>query len=190
MKNTLDKRVIKTRHLIKTTVAKMLKKQNPDDISITDISRQSLIQRATFYNHYANVYEVMYDICGDITKLVDEQFCDIDFSHVKQSVKDIIYGFSAVRRRLEPEYMDFLLSENAAVTVRIRKWFTSSTRAKLEKSQRPLDKFEKYAGAMYVNGLFDAYITWRNESPSKSGEEFIAYAVKVLDNACDFISIR
>ena len=178
MKNTLDKRVIKTRHLIKTTVAKMLKKQNPDDISITDISRQSLIQRATFYNHYANVYEVVYDICGDITKLV------------KQSAKDIIYGFSAVRRRLEPEYMDFLFSENAAVTVRIRKWFMSSTIAKLEKSQRPLDKFEKYAVAMYVNGLFDAYITWRNESPSKSGEEFIAYAVKVIDNACDFISIR
>ena len=190
MQKAPDKRVIKTRNLIKLTVAKMLVNQKPDEINVSEIARQALIQRATFYNHYANVYEVAYDIFRDITAVVAKELERVDFSYVRGSCRDITDGFKRIRRSLEPEYIALLLSDNPAVNKGLRDWLTDSAVKRVEKCQRALTRFEKYSAAMYVNGLIDAYAAWKRDSPEGNTDDYAAYAVKVIDNACGFIGIN
>ena len=80
----MDKRVQRTRQIIKSTVAKLLITKKIDEISVTEISAQSLIQRATFYNNYSSVYEVVMDIRNEITAVAAEKFEDVDFSAVRR----------------------------------------------------------------------------------------------------------
>lgn len=189
----MDKRVLKTRNLIKMTVAGMLKNKNIDDISVSDIAAQSLIQRATFYNHYSSVYDVVLDIWADITDLAAEQFEGVDFTAIRRSVTDIFIHVSHTYYALPPEYREFISSENPVALNGIRKWFTENTINKVEQKQRKLTEFEKYSARMFLNGIIDSYFAWKEAHPDEKKRdiyEFIGYASRVADNACSFIGIE
>lgn len=193
MRNIMDKRVLKTRNLIKMTVAGMLKNKNIDDISVSDIAAQSLIQRATFYNHYSSVYDVVLDIWADITDLAAEQFEGVDFTAIRRSVTDIFIHISHTYHALPPEYREFISSENPVALNGIRKWFTENTINKVEQKQRKLTEFEKYSARMFLNGIIDSYFAWKEACPDEKKRdiyEFIGYASRVADNACSFIGIE
>lgn len=189
----MDKRVLKTRNLIKMTVAGMLKNKNIDDISVSDIAAQSLIQRATFYNHYSSVYDVVLDIWADITDLAAEQFEGVDFTAIRRSVTDIFIHISHTYHALPLEYREFISSENPVALNGIRKWFTENTINKVEQKQRKLTEFEKYSARMFLNGIIDSYFAWkeaRSDEKKRDIYEFIGYASRVADNACSFIGIE
>lgn len=193
MRNIMDKRVLKTRNLIKMTVAGMLKNKNIDDISVSDIAAQSLIQRATFYNHYSSVYDVVLDIWADITDLAAEQFEGVDFTAIRRSVTDIFIHISHTYHALPLEYREFISSENPVALNGIRKWFTENTINKVEQKQRKLTEFEKYSARMFLNGIIDSYFAWKEACPDEKKRdiyEFIGYASRVADNACSFIGIE
>lgn len=193
MRNIMDKRVLKTRNLIKMTVAGMLKNKNIDDISVSDIAAQSLIQRATFYNHYSSVYDVVLDIWADITDLAAEQFEGVDFTAIRRSVTDIFIHISHTYHALPLEYREFISSENPVALNGIRKWFTENTINKVEQKQRKLTEFEKYSARMFLNGIIDSYFAWKEARPDEKKRdiyEFIGYASRVADNACSFIGIE
>lgn len=193
MRNIMDKRVLKTRNLIKMTVAGMLKNKNIDDISVSDIAAQSLIQRATFYNHYSSVYDVVLDIWADITDLAAEQFEGVDFTAIRRSVTDIFIHISHTYHALPLEYREFISSENPVALNGIRKWFTENTINKVEQKQRKLTEFEKYSARMFLNGIIDSYFAWkeaRSDEKKRDIYEFIGYASRVADNACSFIGIE
>lgn len=193
MRNIMDKRVFKTRNLIKMTVAGMLKNKNIDDISVSDIAAQSLIQRATFYNHYSSVYDVVLDIWTDITDLAAEQFEGVDFTAIRRSVTDIFIHISHTYHALPLEYREFISSENPVALNGIRKWFTENTINKVEQKQRKLTEFEKYSARMFLNGIIDSYFAWKEACPDEKKRdiyEFIGYASRVADNACSFIGIE
>ena len=193
MRNIMDKRVLKTRNLIKMTVAGMLKNKNIDDISVSDIAAQSLIQRATFYNHYSSVYDVVLDIWADITDLAAEQFEGVDFTAIRRSVTDIFIHISYTYHALPLEYREFISSENPVALNGIRKWFTENTINKVEQKQRKLTEFEKYSARMFLNGIIDSYFAWKEARPDEKKRdiyEFIGYASRVADNACSFIGIE
>lgn len=193
MRNIMDKRVLKTRNLIKMTVAGMLKNKNIDDISVSDIAAQSLIQRATFYNHYSSVYDVVLDIWADITDLAAEQFEGVDFTAIRRSVTDIFIHVSHTYHALPLEYREFISSKNPIALNGIRKWFTENTINKVEQKQRKLTEFEKYSARMFLNGIIDSYFAWkeaRSDEKKRDIYEFIGYASRVADNACSFIGIE
>lgn len=193
MRNIMDKRVLKTRNLIKMTVAGMLKNKNIDDISVSDIAAQSLIQRATFYNHYSSVYDVVLDIWADITDLAAEQFEGVDFTAIRRSVTDIFIHVSHTYHALPLEYREFISSKNPVALNGIRKWFTENTINKVEQKQRKLTEFEKYSARMFLNGIIDSYFAWKEARPDEKKRdiyEFIGYASRVADNACSFIGIE
>lgn len=187
----MDKRVQKTRHLIKTTVAKMLKTKSLDRLSVSDIAAQSLIQRATFYNHYGSVYDVVTDIRNDITAYAAAKFEDIDFSAIRSSVKPMLSRIAAVVRALPPEYRDLLLCENENVLKDVRKWFIDNTVAKIEQNQRKLNEYERYSAEMFINGLIDAFYKWRSTRGEKPDYyEFVCYAARVAEFGCVFVGVE
>lgn len=193
MRNIMDKRVLKTRNLIKMTVAVMLKSKNIDEISVSDIAAQSLIQRATFYNHYSSVYDVVQDIWADITDFAAEQFEGVDFAAIRRSVTDMFIHISHTYHALPQEYREFISSENPVALNGIRKWFTENTINKVEQKQRKLTEFEKYSVRMFMNGIIDSYFEWKKQRPDDSKRdiyEFIGYTSRVADNACSFIGIE
>ena len=54
-KNSADLRVIKTRQNIKNAVLELMSEKTISSITITDVSKKTMINRKTFYRHYNSV---------------------------------------------------------------------------------------------------------------------------------------
>ena len=80
-KKTPDRRVVKTKRAIKGAFARLLTEKNINDITVSDIAALADINRKTFYNYYAGVYEVVDEIENDIVSRFDEMLTEIDFKN-------------------------------------------------------------------------------------------------------------
>lgn len=72
----LDKRIIRTKSLLKHALLKLLTHKEIDSITVIDIVKEAGISRVSFYNHYDNkedlVNEIMDDIVYDFVKAYRE----------------------------------------------------------------------------------------------------------------------
>lgn len=57
-----DLRFQKTENSIRSTFFDLLKKKELSDITVTEISRQALLGRGTFYLHYKDIHDLLYII--------------------------------------------------------------------------------------------------------------------------------
>ncbi len=62
-----DLRVVKTKKAIRLAFSELMSRKPMEEISISDISAEALINRKTFYAHYASVHEVIAEIEDEIT---------------------------------------------------------------------------------------------------------------------------
>lgn len=78
--NQNDLRVIKTRKNIETSFISLLSQKNFYKITVQDILDTALINRSTFYKHYADKYQLADTLCKEILDLLktgvkDRFFC-------------------------------------------------------------------------------------------------------------------
>ena len=63
----MDRRVIRTKKAIRMSFIDLLKENEINDITVTDIANKADINRKTFYNYYNNVYELLDEIENEVT---------------------------------------------------------------------------------------------------------------------------
>lgn len=63
-----DKRIIKTKRNIKTTLIEMLDEMPFEKVSVADLCRRGEISRITFYTHYDDKYALVADMYNDYLK--------------------------------------------------------------------------------------------------------------------------
>ena len=68
-----DKRSVKTRNQIKTTLMFLLKTKSRDNITISEITELANVNRNSFYTHYKSISDVM----SDIYQSIFEQFQEV-----------------------------------------------------------------------------------------------------------------
>ena len=62
----MDRRVRKTRTMLRLCLARLLKKKKIQEISVKEISEMADINRGTFYLHYRDVYDLLASIEDDM----------------------------------------------------------------------------------------------------------------------------
>lgn len=65
-----DKRIIKTKKAIRTAFTELLSEKDINEITIKDISDRAIINRKTFYSHYAGIYELVDEIENEIVEML------------------------------------------------------------------------------------------------------------------------
>ncbi len=63
-RQTLDPRIRRTRQLLQESLEKLLKKQEFDQLSVQDITDAATLNRATFYDHYADKFALLECMVG------------------------------------------------------------------------------------------------------------------------------
>lgn len=79
--NEKDRRVRKTKDALKKALLHLVCFKEPGSISIKELTETAAINRATFYDHYADIYELYDDVEQDAldkirTALMEEEFPD------------------------------------------------------------------------------------------------------------------
>ena len=62
----MDKRIEKTKHMIKTTMLELMKKKPFNKITVKEICENAYTSRITFYTYYEDKYDLIEDIATDI----------------------------------------------------------------------------------------------------------------------------
>lgn len=57
-----DLRIVKTKKLLYSSLIKLMKDKSFEEIKVADICSDALINRSTFYAHYADKYELLLDL--------------------------------------------------------------------------------------------------------------------------------
>lgn len=72
MEKKTDLRVLRTKKLIKEAFLTLIKKKGFQAITIQDIAEEAFINRATFYLHYQDKYDLLDQICNNyLNELMD-----------------------------------------------------------------------------------------------------------------------
>ncbi len=72
----MDRRILKTRSVIKKSLTSLMKEKPFDKITITDITDKANINRATFYLHYMDKYDLLEQSQNDILNEIREVLAD------------------------------------------------------------------------------------------------------------------
>lgn len=87
-----DVRVIRTLQLIRTAFLELLNEKGFEPMTVQDILDKTLINRSTFYKHFANKNEVAKTIVEEIKYIVKERLAE----RFSVSTKDFLYSLRPI----------------------------------------------------------------------------------------------
>ncbi len=87
-RKTVDRRTRKTKKAIRHAFAELLTQKDINDITIRDIADLADINRKTFYNHYAGIYQIVDEIENEIVLAFESVLEDVD---LKQDLKNPVF---------------------------------------------------------------------------------------------------
>ena len=175
-----DRRVVKTKRAIKNAFAQLLAEKNLNDITISDIAALADINRKTFYNYYAGIYEVVDEIENDIVSRFDSLLTELDFTDNADRPYMVFEKLTAIINT-DTEFFGYLMSMNSNVSLssKIVEMLKAKTKAILLKY---LDIEEQKLNLMLefmVTGVVAVYQQWFNSDRREPIEE-ISNTVNLL----------
>ena len=156
-----DRRVRRTKRAIRNAFAELLSEKPYEEITVTDITELADINRKTFYNYYAGVYEVMAEIEDSIIASLDDALCNVDLNTAIQNpqiiferIAEIIHSdLDFYGHLLRMKGNDGLIVKMAELLkARLRDVLSDQINLSCEKLDVLLD-FEVY-------GMINAYRNW------------------------------
>ncbi|MCI7263775.1 MAG: TetR/AcrR family transcriptional regulator [Otoolea sp.] len=186
----LDRRVRKTRRILRECLTRLLKEKKIQDITVRELADMADINRGTFYLHYKDVFDLLEQIEQELT----EELEDILDHH---SVDELLSRPSLLFSDLYPtvqenaDIITILIGENGDLNFVnrikailrdrcLKKWLTSNYSCST-------DLLEAYS-AFIISGCVGIVQYWletgMKESPeqmAKATEDFILRGIRVLE---------
>ena len=128
-----DKRVLKTKHSLKTSLIMLLSEKDIDEISVVELTDHALINRKTFYLHYTEVSSVLKEIEDDLVEEIKEKIKkeSVAFADYEDYIFDVLNVINnnqyACNLLLCKRYSDELISK---VTKALIDYFTNKSTTK------------------------------------------------------------
>lgn len=157
-----DKRSKRTRAALESTLLRLLKDYEIDDISIKKLCEEADVNRTTFYLHYTSVYDVLNNIREEFIMRVLANFTVHKFPHGAEAYTDFL---KAVKTAVDntPMLDSFIITSKEAgvFTQDLKNSFYEKLFSVLVKEAREDRKQQcAYVTVFLCSGVIDAYILW------------------------------
>ncbi|MFT4415464.1 TetR/AcrR family transcriptional regulator [Fredinandcohnia humi] len=178
-----DPRILRTRKLIMDSFIELSGKKEFKDITVKDITTEAMINRATFYYHFEDIYDLLERVLSEVLLINLNRNV---FEKYELNVESIISIFKAITEfqislsnRCHRGYEDTI--------ARIIREQLEVTFYKMLLKQHPTDneKALKVTAVMLSWGIYGASVEWKRNSHSISPEEFIKAAIPYITNGID-----
>ena len=99
----LDPRIRRTRQLLQQALGKLLENKEMDKISVQDIAEAATVNRATFYDHYADKFALLECMVGTrFHELLQERGIQFDCASALKAIVLAVCDYLADMRKFEP----------------------------------------------------------------------------------------
>ncbi|MDE5729010.1 MAG: TetR/AcrR family transcriptional regulator [Clostridia bacterium] len=179
-----DKRIIKTRAAIKNAFMQLMTETEASKISVSDIAAKALVNRSTFYLHYADVNAVIKDIDGEIAAKIEECISDFDVDDVYGSTYAMLENISALLDEKEA-FRNYLLfsKEAGGVMTRLKEIMVEKTTSAILAAHPNMPEADIVLPVTFTAaGLTHSYEAWiRSGKNMKPRDEFISELCDVTE---------
>lgn len=174
----IDPRVLRTRKLIMDSFIDLSGKKEFKDITIKDITSEAMINRATFYYHFEDIYDLLEKVLSEVL-LVNLNY-DL-YEQIELSEDTFISIFTAITNfqkslsnRCHRGYEDTI--------ARIIREQLEIIFYKMLLKQHNMEEDEalKITASVLSWGLYGASVEWRRQRENLSPEQFIKLALPYL----------
>ncbi|MDQ0257742.1 AcrR family transcriptional regulator [Evansella vedderi] len=180
----MDPRILRTRKLIMDSFIELSSKKEFKDITIKDITTEAMINRATFYYHFEDIYDLLEKVLSEVLLVnlnCDFYKCDhlneeafvsifIAITNFQKSLSNRCHrGYEdtigrIIREQLEVIFYKMLLKQN-----------------KMED-----DEALKITAVILSWGIYGASVEWKRNGMKVPPEEFIKSTIPYLISGTDF----
>lgn len=197
VRNSTDKRVIRTKKAIRAALFKIMESKDITSITISELTTLANVNRRTFYTHYNNITDILDETESDIVDSVSRVISKFDSS----SLVDSTYTLFIELNRLVTEeygfYFHLMQSDFRGVLVSRMKSVLKSS------ADNILGRFtitaeEKYVMLLssFINGGFlNLFQEWNKsgksvsiETAAKVASVMVDFCVKNVDNITDTLN--
>jgi|SRR5690625_1171859 len=179
-KQKLDPRFIRTRQLIMDAFMHLSKIKDFDKITVKDITEKATINRATFYYHFADKYELLEEVInGDMIPKVIGQInnhTEMNETTIEKIFISITDFQSSTKSQCMKSYEAFKANIEKMIKKELEQLFYKLL---LEKGGGYSEEEVKIMAVMLSWGIYGATLMWQYES-NLSAEEFIRKALPFI----------
>lgn len=176
----LDPRIIRTRKLIMDAFIRLSKIKDFDSITVKDISEEAMINRATFYYHFIDKFELLERVINeDMIPKVIGQINDLTEMNEETIIKifiSITDFQNSTRSQCMKSYEAFKSNIEITIKKELEQFFYKLLLAKrIGYSEEEL----KIMAVMLSWGIYGATINWQYHS-NASAEDYIRKALPFI----------
>ena len=179
-----DPRIIRTRKLIMDSFIELSGKKEFKDITVKDITTEAMINRATFYYHFEDIYDLLEKVLSEV--LLINLNCS-SFQENKLDEESIIHIFIAITHfqgslsnRCHRGYEDTIAR---IIRDQLEIIFY---RMLLKQNETEEDKGLRIAAGMLSWGIYGASVEWRKSGKDVPPEVFIKSAIPYILSGVHF----
>lgn len=173
-----DPRILRTRKLIMDSFMELSSKKEFKDITVKDITAEAMINRATFYYHFEDIYDLLEKVLAEVllvnldcndyqnNELNEEAFVTIfiAITNFQKSLSNRCHrGYEDTIARIIREQLEIIFYKML-----------------LKQQKTEADEALKITAVMLSWGMYGASVEWRRNSKEVLPEEFIRLAIPYI----------
>lgn len=181
--NTTDIRILKTRRRVRVALIKLLKQKKFEEIDVKDICNESGISRGTFYKHFKDKYDLVYQYQLEIMKKAKQHISQIINNNPDQLFIQMLEFWNN-----EAELLLLLISNNGSPDIQnqvkklLQRYMERYTFSLVFKNN--FTNQEKYYFTIFLtNALFGIIQEWVNQGQQESPEELALILSKIMPSS-------
>ena len=182
----IDKRVIRTRKAITTAYMQLALEKDLGKITVSDIAERAVINRSTFYLHYADANDVLDDIKKTISKTVEKCFREFDPANFYDSTYKTLLYLTGVLDET-PAFKDFMLKSTSSgyIIDSVKQIITEMSSSAIASRSDDAQKISimNVTFSYMISGVVDAYIAWTNNFCKDMDIEEFCRLITILSEA-------
>ena len=181
MKKKEDLRIVKTKKNLFEGLIKLMKEKNFENIKVSEICSVALVNRSTFYDHFADKYELLEAMIADLQyEFIEElsQFDNIDsdrefyFKFISLLYDHIYSNINVYSQVLKNNFSSIakdILKEKAIIDVYKR--FSKIT---------DNDSYADFISKFYVSGIIEVITSLIQQPDKMTKDEFFKYLKEAI----------
>ncbi|WP_339255515.1 TetR/AcrR family transcriptional regulator [Paenibacillus sp. FSL R5-0713] len=186
----IDPRIIRTRRLIMDGFIHVLKNKEFKDITIHDITEEATVNRATFYYHFIDKYDLLEKVIkeGFMTTVYNEI---VEYRELNQTtIINVFLSITNFQVDLSKQCRSGFETFKTTIEVIIQKELELLFyQMLLKQHSTDSDESLRVAAVMLSWGIFGASVDWQHNN-TVPPEEYIKTAIPYVMHGLDFLHSR
>lgn len=177
MKEKKDLRIIKTRKNLYESLLHLLKEKTFEEIKVSDICENALINRSTFYAHYNDKYELFADLIDTLkTSLATELSANSEISNSKEYYLEMLRIFLDHIDNKRDIYSAIMIhNKNSVIMDMVYDTLNDEIKRRLEHEKSNQNIPSDIIAKFYLGAVFNVGTEWLRNNTHYSKQDILDY---------------